>query len=169
MLALAAHIAGILAIGALLPDWRGIALLAAVIFHGVLFWHRRFRRRCDSKCDGAGTKCDNRVTAIRFNAGGWVLGFGESGDGQGADSQWYRARLLQPVFCHGQLVVMRFHCDAAESSATGAVAKSAALPRLRRRIVTIAITNDSCSTDDFRRLRLLARHLPASQLWAPSR
>lgn len=85
------------------------------------------------------------VDGIRHDGGGWALRFGAE------DRSWQRARLVSPVFCHRHLVVLRFRCNG------------------RWLPVSVAVTHDSCDGDDFRRLRVLARHLPAPQLWAAPR
>jgi hypothetical protein len=85
------------------------------------------------------------TSGIRHDSRGWSLRFGRS------VQAWQPARLLAPVFCHRHLVVLRFRCAG------------------RWLPLSVAVTHDSCSADDFRRLRVLARHLPAPQLWAASR
>lgn len=84
----------------------------------------------------------SRVSGVRFDGHGWGLLRG---------GRWQRATLLSPVFCHRHLLVLRLRPDGA------------------RWAVALAITDDSCSADGFRRLRVLARHLPAPRLWAASR
>lgn len=89
------------------------------------------------------------VTGIRHDGRGWALRVGaRSGEVAGT---WAQARLLAPVFCHRHLVVLQFRRNG------------------HRLPSTVAVTHDSCHADDFRRLRVLARHLPAPQLWASSR
>lgn len=90
------------------------------------------------------------VSGIRHDGRGWALRFGGKCCGE-AEGAWKQARLLTPVFCHRHLVVLQFRCSG------------------RWLPLTVAVTHDSCHADDFRRLRVLARHLPAPQLWASSR
>jgi hypothetical protein len=131
-LALASHALTAAAVMLLLPDWRGFALMLAVVALGVLQWMHRFR-------SGAAF-----IRAIRHDGSGWALRLG-------AAPCWHQARLLAPLFCHRHLVVLRFRVAGRW------------LPR------TVAVTADSCSADEFRRLRVLARHLPSRQMWAASR
>jgi len=84
------------------------------------------------------------IGGIRYDAHGWALRYGAVATGS-----WRQVRLLSPVFCHQHLVVLHF---------TGHW-----LP------LAVAVTHDSCSADELRRLRVLARHLPALQLWAVPR
>jgi len=84
------------------------------------------------------------VSGIRHDGSGWAFRCGDT------ITPWQQAQLLGPVFCHRHLVVLRFRRQG------------------RRLPEAIAITHDSCSSDEFRRLRVLARHLPAPQLWAAS-
>ena len=84
----------------------------------------------------------SRVQAIRYDDQGWSV--------RQAD-QWRAAHLLSPVFVHRNLLILRLR-----------VAGS-------RWPSSVAVTHDSCSDDAFRRLRVVARHLPAPALWASSR
>lgn len=86
------------------------------------------------------------ISGIRHDANGWALRFGCAVAGS-----WQPARLSGTVFCHQHLVVLRFRGAGHLLS------------------LAVAVTHDSCSVEEFRRLRVLARHLPAPQLWAASR
>jgi len=86
------------------------------------------------------------ITGIRYDANGWSCRSGAA-----ENAAWHRAQLLSPVFCHRHLLILRFR------------RVGHWLPE------AVAITHDSCDACEFRRLRVLARHLPAPQLWAASR
>jgi len=135
MLALLSHVLVIVVITLLLPSWRGVALAWVVVLLGMLQRLRRFTEGGDVVISG-----------IRHDVNGWSCRYGVA-----ANACWRRAQLLNPVFCHRHLVVLRFRRFG------------------RWWPEAVAITHDSCSADEFRRLRVLARHLPAPQLWVASR
>jgi len=82
-----------------------------------------------------------RVQGVRYD-GGWSLM---------RAGQWSPATLRSPLFCHRHLLVLRLK------------PVGACVP------IEVAISGDSCAVDEFRRLRVLSKHLTAQQLWALSR